>query len=295
MIEFWNQKVTENFTEVASDFHQILSEADSPSPTPENLQDPKFVTMWFYIKLSPLLPYIPIDLLTCLSSNSFSCPAYQTLVALLSKHLGYWDFHSMHHQNIYTHFISPFLWHQNMSETCFSANNSKEWLEKNFGSFSQVANITDFYELNPYFSGLEVLDLLSPKQTAQLMVLPLPTPPEKEEIVREVFDFLLEDPRERKLTEVLYEAFQLATRLNVSCAVYKPILEELQDVILSVPPDMESTVRQMIEYLLQLTPEECVLENIKCLNIQVNGMVSFGYLSFDMENTIHLQSLRHIL
>ncbi|XP_077379774.1 uncharacterized protein LOC144020309 [Festucalex cinctus] len=223
-----------NFTEVASEFHEIFSEADSSTLTEENLQDPEFITMWFHIKLSPLLPYIPTDLLSCLSANNFSCPAYQTLVALVSKHYYYYydyyddyyyyyevDTHSMHQQNIYTHFIYAFLRRHNMSDPCFSANNSDEWLWKNFGSFSQVANITDFYDLNPYFSGLDVLDRLTLRQTAQLMLLPLPTPPEKDVVIRQVFDYLLESPRERSLQEVLHELILVATEVQPPCEVFK--------------------------------------------------------------------------
>ncbi|XP_061687085.1 uncharacterized protein LOC133506703 isoform X2 [Syngnathoides biaculeatus] len=262
---------TANFTEVASGFREIFSEANPAALTQENPQDPKTVTMWFYIKLSPLLPNISADLLSCLSTNDFSCPAYQTLVALLSKHVGYLDPRAIHHRNIYTHFIFSFMWRQNMSDACFSANNSKEWLLKNFGSFSQVANITDFYNLNPKFSGLDVLDQLSPKHAAQLMLLPLPTPPEKDVVVGEVFEFLLESPRERRLQEVLRELVNLAEEVGFPCAVYKPIFEQLQSAIVSVPPDMEFLIRETVDQLIQFTPEECIPDNIKCLIIQINA------------------------
>ncbi|XP_077426676.1 uncharacterized protein LOC144055006 [Vanacampus margaritifer] len=271
---------TSNFTEVASEFHEIFSEVDSSTLTEENLQDPEFITMWFHIKLSPLLPYIPIDLLSCLSANNFSCPAYQTLVALLSKHFDYYynyyyyddmDAHSVHHQNIYTHFIYVFMRLHNMSDVCFSANNSKEWLWKNFGSFSEVANITDFYDLNPYFSGLDALDQLTPRQTAQMMLLPLPTPPEKDVVIREVFDYLLESPRERRLQEVLNELILLAAEVQPPCEVSKTIFEQLQIVIVSVPPDMEFLIREKVDQLIQSTPEECVPDNVNCLNIQINA------------------------
>lgn len=37
-----------------------------------------------------------------------------------------------------------------------SANNSAEWLTKNFGSFSRFASIVDFYKLNQNFSGVKL-------------------------------------------------------------------------------------------------------------------------------------------
>ncbi|XP_049576816.1 uncharacterized protein [Syngnathus scovelli] len=256
-----------NFTEVTSDFREIFSEADSHALTQENLHDPEFITMWFHIKLSPLLPDIPISLLSCLSTNNFSCPAYQTLVALLSKHISYFDPHPVHHQNIYTHFIYVFL---NTTNLCFSGN-SKEWLRKNFGSFSKVPNITDFYDLNPNFSSLEVLDELSPRQTAQLMLVPLPTPPEKDVVIREVFDFLLESPRERKLLEVLHHLLLLVPEVQPPCEVFKTIFEQLQRAIVFVPPDMENHIREILDQLIQSTPEDCLPDNIQCLVIPINA------------------------
>lgn len=35
-----------------------------------------------------------------------------------------------------------------------SANGSAEWVQKNFGGFSIFATVTDFYMLNPTFSGV---------------------------------------------------------------------------------------------------------------------------------------------
>lgn len=51
---------------------------------------------------------------------------------------------------------------------CFSgANQSAEWLEKNFGFFSKFAPITDFYELNPNFSAVSLnnTNTLKPQTT----------------------------------------------------------------------------------------------------------------------------------
>ncbi|KAF3852602.1 hypothetical protein F7725_005957 [Dissostichus mawsoni] len=96
---------TVNFKELAKDFQQIFSEAESPSLTPENLEDPAFIKLWFNIKMVPLLP------------------------------------------------------------------------------------------------NLEVLPLLSPKQIAGMLLLPLPTPPEKDVVIDRVFDFLFESPEDARLPE----------------------------------------------------------------------------------------------
>lgn len=61
---------------------------------------------------------------------------------------------------------------------------------------------------------LEVLHLLSPKQTAELLLLPLPTPPEKDVVIDQVFRFLTETPEE--FMEVLHYLVQLAKEVTAS-------------------------------------------------------------------------------
>ncbi|XP_044043889.1 uncharacterized protein LOC122872151 [Siniperca chuatsi] len=264
---------TANFNEVASDFQQIFVEADSPSLTQEHLEDPNFIELWFQIKLMPLLPDISTGLLSCLSTKNFSCPVYQTIVAALSKHMSFMDADPMYSHNIYEHFIYSFLLHHNTSDPqCISsANHSAEWLKNNFGFFSRFAFITDFYKLNPNFSGLEVLQLLSPKQTAEMLLLPLPTPPEKDFVIKQVFDFLLESPEDRKLPEVLHSLIELAKEVNPPCSVYKPIFERLYGAKPYLPLDMEPVTWAVIDDLINIAPEECVPENIVCAVTQSNG------------------------
>lgn len=69
----------QNFSEVAADFREIFSGEESPSLTQEHLNDPEFIKMWFKVKLMPLLPNVPVELLSCLSTKNFSCPVYQTM------------------------------------------------------------------------------------------------------------------------------------------------------------------------------------------------------------------------
>lgn len=69
----------QNFSEVAADFREVFSGEESPSLTQEHLNDPEFIKMWFQVKLMPLLPDVPVELLSCLSTKNFSCPVYHTL------------------------------------------------------------------------------------------------------------------------------------------------------------------------------------------------------------------------
>lgn len=75
----WMLFLMQNFSEVAADFREIFSEEEPPSLTQEHLNDPEFISLWFKIKLLPLLPNVSIDLLSCLSTKNFSCPVYQTM------------------------------------------------------------------------------------------------------------------------------------------------------------------------------------------------------------------------
>ncbi|XP_023262765.1 uncharacterized protein LOC111655549 [Seriola lalandi dorsalis] len=255
---------TANFTEVASDFQQIFAEAESPSLTEQHLQDPNFIKLWFQIKLMPLLPNIPPALLSCLSTKNFSCPVYQTIVAALSRHMTFMDADPMYSRNIYEHFIFSFLMHHNTTDPqCVSsANHSAEWLQNNFGFFSRFAVVTDFYKLNSNFSGLEVLQLLSPKQIAEMLLLPLPTPPEKDVVINRVFDFLMKSPE--KLPEVLHYLVQLAMKVSPPCEVYKQIFVRLYGAIPSLPADIEPLTWAGIDELIRIAPDACVPENITC-------------------------------
>ncbi|KAM9770399.1 uncharacterized protein mslnb [Menidia menidia] len=263
-----------NFQEVVSDFKEIFGEGHpSPDLTREHLQDPEFIKVWFRIKLLPLLPDVHPDLLSCLSTKNFSCPVFQTLVAALGEHMSVMDADPRHSHNIYENFVYPFLLQNNTSDLqCVSsANNSAEWLKKNFGFFSRFASITDFYKLNPSFSGLEALHLLSPKQLAEILLLPLRTPPQKDVVINRVFDFLMESPKVRKFPEVLHHLVQLAKETSPPCDVYKHIFYRLYGAVPSLSPVMEPVVWAGIDDLILIAPDECVPENITCPETKFNG------------------------
>ncbi|XP_029982549.1 uncharacterized protein mslnb [Sphaeramia orbicularis] len=287
---------TANFTELASEFREIFSETEPPSLTQEHLNDPDFIQLWFQIKLLPLLPDVPIDLLFCLSTKNFTCPVYQTIVEALGKQMSFMDAGPMYNHNIYGHFIYPFLLHHNTSDPqCVSsANNSAEWLQKNIGFFSVFGSVTDFYQLNPHFSGLETLPLLSPKQKAQMLLLPLPHQSDKDVVIDRVFDFLLESPEDRKYPEVLHYLVHLAMQVGAPCAVYRNIFEQLYRAIPSVPPAMEPVTWTTIEKLIKIAPEKCVPENITCPVTQFNEHNTCkGHNSSHLESYLN-QSASHM-
>ncbi|XP_051242471.1 uncharacterized protein mslnb isoform X2 [Dicentrarchus labrax] len=278
---------TVNFGELASDFQQIFGEVESPSMTQEHLMDPDFIKLWFQIKLMPLLPDIPTGLLSCLSTKNFSCPVYQTIVAELNRHMSFMDEDPEQSHNIYEHFIYSFLLHHNGSDPqCLSsAAHTADWIQSNFGVFSTFASISDFHSLNSNFSGLEVLPILSPKQMAEMLLIPLPTPPEKDVVIDRVFDFLLESPEDRKLMEVLHYLVKLAKEMEPPCGVYKHIFERLYGAVPSLPPSIEPVTWATIDELILMAPEECVPENIACPITQYNVTdVCRGINSSDLQS-----------
>lgn len=284
---------TANFKELASNFQEIFGESDSPALTQNHLEDPNFIKLWFQLKLMPLLPDIPNELLSCLSTKNFSCPVYQTIVEALSKHMSLLYSDPKYSHNIYKHFIFPFLLHHNTSDPqCVSTNNSAEWLMKNFGFFSKFASITDFYRLNPNFSGLDVLPLLSSKQIAEMLLVPLPTPPEKDVVINRVFDFLIESHGDR-FGKVLHFLVQLAEEVNPPCNVYQQIFERLYSAIPSVPMDVEPIIWAGIDNLIYVAPEECVPDNVTCPVTEINGNnICRGMNSSDLHS--HLNAMMDV-
>ncbi|KAM6939485.1 uncharacterized protein mslnb [Xenentodon cancila] len=271
---------TANFTELASDFKKIFGEGHSPSLTREQLEDPNFIKLWFQIKLLPLMPDVHPDLLSCLSTKNFSCPVYQTLVAEMGKHMSFIDADAVFSQNIYTYFIYSFLLHKNTSGAgCVSpANESAEFVKNNFGFFSSFASITDFYSLNPHFSGLDALHVLSPKQLAEMLLLPLPTPPEKDVVISGVVNFLMESPEVRKFPEVLHFVVKIAEEVNPPCGVFNDIFDQLYRIIPSLSPTMEAVVWARINDLINIAPEGTDI----CRDVDSSDLQSYMNMSMNV-------------
>ncbi|KAM9493001.1 uncharacterized protein ACWYII_004701 [Salvelinus alpinus] len=293
---------TANFSEVAHHFQEVFGQADSPALTQENLNDPDFIRLWFQIKLKPLLPSVPPSLLSCLSTKNFTCPVYQALVEELSEQMKLMDqedeqMYEMHGHMIYKQFLLPFLLNHNSSDPqCISsASSSADWLIKNFGSFSAFAPLSDFYDLNGNFSALSALEVLSPKQTAELVVLPLPGLPGKDVIINTVFDFLTESPKERRLPDFLYHLVRLSAEITMPCKSYKIIFERLYQALSSVPPEMEPVIWANIDNLMQTAPEGCGLDE-QCPSTPFNyTRVCAGVNSYALQHHLHMGNMTEVL
>ncbi|KAI5617735.1 hypothetical protein C0J50_22701 [Silurus asotus] len=79
-----NQIANTNFSSEDSPFRDVLDRIHNPTHT--DLTDKAFITMWFHIKLKPLLPSVTPDYLLCLSAKPFSCQTFQTLYVNIFPH-----------------------------------------------------------------------------------------------------------------------------------------------------------------------------------------------------------------
>ncbi|CAL1600813.1 unnamed protein product [Knipowitschia caucasica] len=262
--------------ELASDIRRIFSGSASPALTQDQLMDPVYIQTWFRVKLLPLLPDVPPELLSCLSRKNFSCVAYHSVVSDLSQHMHMMEASPSSGPSVYTHFIHPFLLHHNLSGARCAVNNSALWLQKNFGFFSRFTSIRDFYHLNPHFSGVEALSLLTPGQIAELLLLPLPTPPEKVQVMEHVFQVLLAPDQPANTStrahflEVVKEVVALAQQVNVSCSVYRLLFPHLLLSVPAIGPEQEPVLWAHVEALISSAPPECVPGNITCPDTPFN-------------------------
>ncbi|XP_062398476.1 uncharacterized protein mslnb isoform X5 [Sardina pilchardus] len=276
-----------NFTSPDSPFFGILDNIISGPLTQDNLRDVSFIELWFQIKMRPLLPSLTPEYLYCLSGKGFSCETYQALVRALGDHMS--DMPERGPEMVLENFIIPFLFNPNHTDPgCVrSAENSTDWMIKNMGRFAPLSTLMDMYQLNPEFSAVEVMPLLSPRQMAELMVVPLPRLPPKQEVVDLVFDHLLEDPIGRALPEVLEHVVELSHDMGMDCETYQIMVERLYDDLWSVPRMMEPQIWAAIHNMRQ--PAYCPLPVFDCPVIHFNeSRMCDGFNSSELQ--LHLEA-----
>ncbi|XP_031417806.2 uncharacterized protein LOC116219045 [Clupea harengus] len=235
--------------------------------SPEQWRDTTLVTALLDGGLR-FLPFTSGRFLHCLSGKNLSCETYQQILRAFVHQFFYMEM--PHRRMVVESFIVPYL-QSNYSEHACVRNDSYYWLQNNFGPFSVFLDLGSLFDLNMAFDPLAVLDLLSPKQTAELMVLPLPHPQGKDEVINRVLDHLLESPVERNLPEVLIHVIVLSRQLEVPCEFYQAIIPRLRGSLTSVPGDLEPIIRSAVEELLLLTPIDCAVSPpLQCPTTQVN-------------------------
>ncbi|XP_051242946.1 uncharacterized protein LOC127355779 [Dicentrarchus labrax] len=147
---------------------EALGEVRIANFSQAQLQSDGFVSDWFGTKIRPFLASPSPNFLFCLTTKNFSCHTYQTVIQAFSSQRPSMD--RERQQAVFTHFIKPFLSRNDSSDPgCVSLiRGSKEWLEGNFGNFSEFATLQDLQALNPNFSSAAALSVLTPTQVAQL-------------------------------------------------------------------------------------------------------------------------------
>ncbi|XP_073712735.1 uncharacterized protein [Misgurnus anguillicaudatus] len=174
--------------------------------SPQRLRDPAFVDTWMQGKLRPFLPSLSQGALSCLSTKNFSCESYRAIfMALNNNNTG--PMGNPTQELIYTNFIRSFLTQRlNSGGDCtLPFNNSLDFILQNFGVFSHFAQLQDYYNLSSSFSAvtLDALSVLTPMQLNDLVFTPPARAGDRNEILRRVFDFLLQPSNRDKLINFL--------------------------------------------------------------------------------------------
>ncbi|KAG5276941.1 hypothetical protein AALO_G00111660 [Alosa alosa] len=225
-------------------------------------KDISLISIIFGQSLRPFLPSASASLLQCVSSKNLTCQTYQHILSELSYGFDHLGEHQA--ERVLRFFIMPFLFRNSTDSGCI-CNNSTAWLIDNFGPFTVLIQLKSLFDLNTHFDPLAVLDLLSPKQKAELMVLPLPHPQGKGEVVTRVLDHLLKSPVERNLPEVLNQTILLAKQNEAPCEFFQAMLD---GSLTLAPGTQESIIRGAMEQLLLLSPNDCLVS--KCLRTPIN-------------------------
>ncbi|KAJ8246486.1 hypothetical protein GJAV_G00268350 [Gymnothorax javanicus] len=243
----------------ASHFLDILGELRIDEFSDEQLADVDFINMWFHGNLRPFLSSVTGELLQCLGTKNFSCEAYQEVLKAFNFQFTQMD--RMQSELVYKYFILPILLKNTSDPACVSSSNgSLDWLHKNFGGFSVLVSLQTLQKLNPYFSPLETLPVLSAKQVAELVVFTQTEPSEKEVIVNAVFDHLQESSYTFK--EFLHFLIMFSRETMIECFEYKIIFLRLYQALPLVPQDLEPDIWATINELMKTAPGDHCLPDV---------------------------------
>ncbi|XP_028251454.1 uncharacterized protein LOC114427536 isoform X2 [Parambassis ranga] len=126
--------------------------------------------IWFQVYLPLFLPSVDASTLTVIPRN-IPCNSYQNVIKGFNN--VFTQLSVGQTQEIFM-FTKDYLQEQSSSGlSCVeSVNDDRHWLENNFGQFGVHASYMDFVTLNKNFSGVEVADLLTSSQLAQLAATP---------------------------------------------------------------------------------------------------------------------------
>ncbi|XP_071382780.1 uncharacterized protein mslna [Centroberyx affinis] len=247
----------------ASEVLDVIGEMRVLMLSDEQLGDSSVIRKWFSGRLRGFLPSASGMFLHCLNSRNLSCHSYQRILQAFSHQFDHMTLKQQH--LVLRELILPFLSHRQSDPGCVSSSNSSaDWLRKNLGPFSVLVSLRDLLDLNPDFAPLEVLRLLSPKQTAELLVLPLSTLPGKEVLINYLFDYLTESPEDRRFAEFLSHLVMFSQEGNISCSSYKILFSRLDLAMPVVHLDIASSITSSKLALSQHIPPGCIIYSGEC-------------------------------
>ncbi|CAN9502545.1 unnamed protein product [Ophioblennius macclurei] len=213
------------------------------------LEDVNLVSRWFQTNLQAFLTSPSTNFLICLSSRNFSCSTYRTVIQAFNS-----QFASMTRERqeaVVSHFIVPFLSRNDSSDPgCVSStSSSQQWLEINYGNFSELGELQDFQRLNPDFSTEEVLQVLTPSQVADVVVDSLES--NDTTIIDDVFDRLQEGNAVENVEEFCTRVTETDLSEDLSPLVRDRVMNRTFDIIgPSLPSFNQSRLMLWFDVLL---------------------------------------------
>ncbi|XP_077379824.1 uncharacterized protein LOC144020324 isoform X2 [Festucalex cinctus] len=240
----------------------------------EQLSNSSVIAKWFSGRLNNFLPSASDNFLRCLSQRNLSCQSYQQILETFNQH--YDIITDTQRIRILEEFILNFLSRPVSGPSCLSGfNSSAEWLMVNVGPFSQLLTLEQILQLNPDFSPLEALPLLSLRQRLDLLFVPPPGLPGTDVIIDALFDQLTDSPEERlKIPEfltLLVEDLQTTFKGKLSCNSFKTLFTRLDLAVPIVPLHVASSITSSKLDLAELLPPGCVIYSGECTVTPINA------------------------
>ncbi|KAL7845119.1 hypothetical protein AOLI_G00233110, partial [Acnodon oligacanthus] len=206
---------------------------------------PHFETLdwieWFEVKLTPVLPSLTAEMLVTTIKNT-NCTNYRVIVRGLSS------VSSKMPENAKQGTVAVLLTHlkqhiQQFSQPACRVNvqTDADWLAANLGQFSSYVSYAQLTQFN--LSGVAVLDVLTGKQKAQLILQPGSGVMENESVVQEVFKSVLKSSDKKQLGSFFTAFSQSAIQMNVTSippAVSDPILNMTLEALVPQFPTFSS-------------------------------------------------------
>ncbi|CAI5695371.1 unnamed protein product, partial [Oreochromis niloticus] len=184
--------------------------------------------IWFQVKLITILPSFTPEMLKNTTTN-ISCTNYQVIVSGMASVIQEMP---LYRRQEITHVLLGYLrsTENAINETaCRQQNDSDaQWVEANLGPFLQYTAYSDLKDFN--ISTLEVLDLLSPSQKADLILDPNSGALNDAHVVREVLTSLTETSDFEQLKEFFGAFANINKQRNVTL-IQNP---DVRDTILNL-------------------------------------------------------------